>query len=103
MDAVTFLEEWKRMHKNGRSVPALDANIDFNSEKVVKIVEEWSAEHPRKTRQSEFLKHYPKADILNNGVVSVCPKLIEGYNPSAGCCVIDCYDCKTEYWTQEVE
>lgn len=103
MDAVTFLEEWKRMHKNGRSVPALDANIDFNSEKVVKIVEEWSAEHPRKTRQSEFLKHYPKADILNNGVVSICPKLIEGYNPSAGCCDTDCYDCKTKYWTQEVE
>ena len=103
MDAVTFLEEWKRMHKSGRSVPALDANIDFNSEKVVKIVEEWSAEHPRKTRQNEFLKHYPKADVLSNGVISICPKLIEGYNPSAGCCDTDCYDCKTKYWTQEVE
>lgn len=74
MDAVTFLEEWKRMHKNGRSVPALDANIDFNSEKVVKIVEEWSAEHPRKMRSSEFMKHYPNADILDNGVVNMCPK-----------------------------
>lgn len=91
------------MHKNGRSVPALDANIDFNSEKVVKIVEEWSAEHPRKTRQNEFLKYYPKADVLSNGVISICPKLIEGYNPSAGCCDTDCYDCKTKYWTQEVE
>lgn len=104
MDAVKFLEEWKRMHKNGRSVPALDANIDFNSEKVVKIVEEWSAVYPRKTRQSEFLKCYPKADVLlSNGVISICPKLIEGYNPSVECYDTDCYDCKTEYWTQEVE
>lgn len=78
-------------------------NMNTCAEDVVKEVAEWSAAHPRKTRQSEFLKHYPKADVLSNGVISVCPKLIEGYNPSAGCYDTDCYDCKTEYWMQEVE
>jgi hypothetical protein len=104
MDAVKFVEERRRMFAVTGENPKYSLfNMNTCAEDVVKEVEEWSAAHPRKTRQSVFLEHYPKADVLNNGVISLCPKLIEGYNPSAGCYDTDCYDCKTEYWMQEVE
>lgn len=104
MDAVKFVEERRRMFAVTGTNPKYSLfNMSTCAEDVVKEVAEWSAAHPRKTRQSEFLKHYPKADVLINGVISLCPKLIEGYNPSAGCYDTDCYDCKTEYWMQEVE
>ena len=104
MDAVKFVEERRRMFAVTGENPKYSLfNMSTCAEDDVKEVAEWSAAHPRKTRQSEFLKHYPKADVLSNGVISVCPKLIEGYNPSAGCYDTDCYDCKTEYWMQEVE
>lgn len=103
MDAVKFLQERNRMYESGAATPGIGLEDDYDPVIAVKVVEEWSAAHPRKTRQSEFLKHYPKADVLINGVISLCPKLIEGYNPSAGCYDTDCYDCKTEYWMQEVE
>lgn len=104
MDAVKFVEERRRMFAVTGENPKYSLfKMNTCAEDVVKEVEEWSAAHPRKTRQSVFLEHYPKADVLNNGVISLCPKLIEDYNPSAGCYDTDCYDCKTEYWMQEVE
>lgn len=104
MDAVKFLEEWKRMHKNGRSVPALDANIDFNSEKVVKLVDEWSAAHTRKTRQSVFLEQWPGAELVN-GCLAICPKRISANyrNGNADCTNRLCADCLYKFWMQDVE
>lgn len=104
MDAVKFVEERRRMFAFSGWTKYSLFNMSICAEDVVKEVAEWSAAHPRKTRNSEFLKLYPNADVLDNGVVSLCPILIDGYNPSAGwCCDTDCYDCKTEYWMQEVE
>ena len=76
MDAVKFLEERKRMFKNGNPVPGLDIDILYNTEKVVKIVEEWSAAHPLKARQSAFLEQYPEAAIDVHGVLQICPMAI---------------------------
>lgn len=107
MDAVKFLEERKRMFKNGNPVPGLGIDINYNSEKVVKIVEEWSAAHPRKTRQSVFLKQYPEAAIDVHGVLQICPMAIsDTYRDSNGECVNPtkrCSDCQREFWMQEVE
>ncbi len=107
MDAVKFLEERKRMFKNGKSVPDLGVNVTYNSEKVVKLVEEWSAAHPCKTRQSVFLEQYPEASISKHGVLLVCPCPISASHRSAngGCATIfrRCDDCRKEYWMQEVE
>lgn len=110
MDAVKFFEEYKRMCDSIGSCDSCPASgqclYDDTSQNyagVVAITEKWSKEHPIKTRSGEFLKHYPNADVLYNGVVSICPKLIDGWNPSAGCYDTDCYDCKTKYWMQEVE
>ena len=120
MDAVKFIEERNRMCKSFgdrcTGCPASDAcgccavdqavdqasTLDATAQ--VAIVEEWSAAHPRKTRNSEFLKHYPKAGVLGNGVTNMCPKGVDkSYRPCAGCIYTKCCDCKTEYWMQEVE
>ena len=120
MDAVIYLEETRRMcrffsHVACGGCPALinrqncmfaDLIVNYGTKTTdaVAIVEKWSKEYTRKTPNSEFLKLYPKADVMDNGVVSFCPKLIDkSYNPIVGCYSTDCYDCKTEYWMQEVE
>lgn len=104
MDAVKFLEERKRKFNNGESVPALGADIDCNYEDAVKEIEEWSAAHPRKTRQSVFLEQYPQADIDNTGLLILCPKRISAdIRVTADCLRQGCSDCRREFWMQEVE
>ncbi len=111
MDAVRFFEEYKRMCDSIDSCDSCPASGQClyddtiqNYAGVVAITEKWSKEHPVKTRQDVFLEQYPRANVLDNGVVSLCPKLIDkSYNPSAGYCTTDCFDCKAEYWRQEVE
>lgn len=105
MDAVKFLEERKRMFKNGKSVPDLGVNITYNSEKVVKFVEEWSAAHPCKTRQSVFLERFPDAKIDNNGVLDIKPCSIEKSLADSLSCrrSISCDKCFRDFWGQEVE
>ena len=115
MDAVKFLEETRRMcqaHNVCTGCPAdscgaVDCRVDFMKDidavDAVEIVEKWSKEHPRKTRSSEFLKHYPNA-IKYGDVIYICPKkLNESYNPCNGCSETSCYKCRAEYWLQEVE
>lgn len=106
MDAVKFIEEHRRMYKvTGKHLPTLAEGIP--AEDVVKEVEEWAAAHPRKTRQSVFLEHYPETSIGKNGVLLVCPCPISASHRSAdgGCATIGirCDDCRKEYWMQEVE
>lgn len=107
MDAVKFLEERKRMFKNGNPVPGLGIDINYNFEKVVKIVEEWSAAHPRKTRQSVFLEQYPEAMVSDGGTLSSCPLFFysEYRNADVGCASPygSCAECRRNFWMQEVE
>lgn len=80
---------------------------DCDFESLVKAVEAWSAEHPRKTRQSEFLKQWTEAQLDEDGVLKVCPALISAaYSNEDGGCVDlcrTCVDCRREFWMQEVE
>ena len=46
-------------------------------DEAVAIVEKWAKEHPVKTRQSEFLKHYPDAQI-DSGCLNACPMDVFG-------------------------
>ena len=75
MDAVKFVEERRRMFA-GSAVEYSLFDMNTRAEDVVKEVEEWSAAHPRKTRQSVFLEQYPEAQIDDNDVLSVCPAVI---------------------------
>jgi hypothetical protein len=106
MDAVKFIEEHRRMYKvTGKHLPTLAEGIP--AEDVVKEVEEWSAAHPRKTRQSVFLEQYPEARIGDDGVLHVGPCSISAShrNVSGSCATMrrECKDCRREFWMQEVE
>lgn len=71
----------------------------------ISIVEKWSKEHPRKTRQSVFLEHYPEATLDEYGVLWFCPSDISAdYRDSNGLCGCKlCSDCRREFWMHEVE
>ena len=120
MDAVKFLQERARMC-NSFSLDCEGCRVDEekpvmsecclwmfeNPERAVKIVEEWSAAHPRKTRQSVFLEQYPEARIGDDGVLQIYPCSISASHRNArGNCVTmgrKCPDCRREFWMQEVE
>lgn len=103
MDAVKFIEERNRMCGTMSEVWGVDAA------QIVKNTEEWAAAHPRKTRQSVFLEHYPDAARDKDNLLTACPKYLDA-NVS---CVIDknatvkklkrCDACRREFWMQEVE
>lgn len=69
-------------------------------EKAIKIVQQWSDEHPPKTYLSEFLKNYPNTPLGNNGTPeSICPYelgLMSIDDCKKGCNCIKC-------WNQPVE
>lgn len=120
MDAVKYIEEQVRMCKSFSNCNECPAKADGvctchtislkNADDVfqaaahaVRAVNEWSLGHPRKTRSSEFLKHYPNA-IKYGDVIYICPKkLDESYKPCNGCSETSCHECRAEYWLQEVE
>lgn len=117
MDAVKFVEEAKRMcHANidncadcfkGVACPICLTGEYHTPAERVKIVEEWSAAHPRKTRQSVFLEQYPETILDEYGVVTICPvALSSAHRNSNGWCKgtdDTCIICRREFWMQEVE
>lgn len=111
MNAVKFIEERNRMCKSfGRrcsDCPA-DKNICCDPFKwrkeLATIVEEWSAAHPRKTRQSVFLEQWPEAETDYQGVLVIEPcGLDKTESEKRDCCNSSCDDCRREFWGQEVE
>lgn len=122
MDAVEYLKVKARMTDvcgiNCNECPLYERNsgleVDcqnlesFYSEKAVEIVEKWAKEHPKKTRQSEFLKMYPNAERFPG-------KEVLNFYP----CIMDtresfrdekcerykgnCYECRKGYWNEEVD
>ena len=117
MDALEFLMEQKRMcgsykgcvgcpfEKSSCVISHVTSDEDY--ERMIATVEQWSKEHPRKTRQSVFLEQYPEAEIDSNGVVGVCPIPISAAHrySNGGCRNPEklCKDCRREFWMQEVE
>ena len=109
MDAIEFIRERNRMCKSfGVECENCPANKDSCcdvlawKEELVTIVEKWSKENPRKTRQSLLLKQYPYAQSVD-GVIMICPKMLD---TSFSCPLddnIDCAACKRGFWMQEVE
>ena len=114
MDALKFVREINRMCKsfgdNCEDCPANDVSgciADQLYEEMVPIVEKWSKENPRKTRQSVFLEQWPEAQLENDGVLTICPSTISSTHRSqyGGCGMrsTPCSDCCREFWMQEVE
>ena len=119
MDAVKFIDERNRMCKSfgdecsgcsafnvcEDNLCCLESTMDATAQ--VAIVEEWSTEHPRKTRQSVFLEQYPDTIIDSYGVLWFCPTSISAtHRDSNGACKDPerlCRECRKEFWSQEVE
>ena len=102
MDAVNFIKERDRIYEVEKQAPSLIYRHEKSAEEIVREVEEWSATHPRKTRQSVFLENYPYARIDSQSVLHVCPADVYGNNVCPEEKEI-CYDCRREFWMQEVE
>ena len=92
------------MYKSGAATPGIGLEGDYDIASAVQIVEKWSAEHPRKTRQSVFLEQWPNA-IVEYEVLTICPKVVLGRENwmRKGCGGVLCNDCRREFWMQEVE
>lgn len=114
MEALEFLRERKRMcnlckHCEGCPLERAGCGLgtsasDEEYEKIIATVEQWSKEHPRKTRQSVFLEQFPNAPIYTNTHnVALNPCLVDttfrGHCPTG----IGCDICRHEFWMQEVE
>lgn len=97
MDAVRFIEERNRMCGTMSEMWGVDAA------QIVKNTEEWSAAHPRKTRQSEFLKLFPYARVKKaNGLPIVSPCDLD-VKLAGKCEGIPCQECWKKFWLAEVE
>lgn len=119
MDAVRFVKEYLRMCSQPWDCEDCPLNkTDFCSapakkrsqeeaEEVVRLVETWSAAHPRKTRQSVFLEQWPDTQLDKKGNVIICPKQLcrgEEFNKlMAACRGTNCYKCRREFWGKVVE
>lgn len=116
MDAVEFYKSMKRMCYSGEMCEkcplynnfsemgsVCDVLLHISDEKasrVKSIVEQWAESHPIKTRQSEFLKMFPNANIPCD-VIDIIPCNIE--KEMRKCCGDrNCDECKRTYWLAEV-
>ena len=103
MDAVEFMEELAWMCEHD----IYSSDCDYESlvkavETLVKAVEMWAAEYPRKTRQDMFLEQWPNAAISEDGCLEVCPREVDTtYDYQS--CARECEDCCREFWMEEVE
>lgn len=120
MDAVKFVKEYLRIcsqpwdcedcplnKTDFCSVPPKERSQE-KAEEVVRLVEEWSAAHPLKTRQSVFLEQYPETRVDADGIIDIEPCLMlkrYRYKGEDSCDDGDgdCFECRRKFWMQEVE
>ena len=102
MAAVEFVEQWRRMDKNGYRKYSI---FNDSPEDVIAEVEEWAKMNPIKTRQSVFLEQYPEAELGIDGVIEICPSRVSAtYRRDTGPCADgNCVGCRREFWGQAVD
>lgn len=119
MDAVEFLKTKKRMcesyvgscsgcpirDEKHRERISCDKYMRDYPVEAIAIIEKWLAEHPIKTRQSEFLKLFPDATLDTNGLMIALPCHIEAKLRGSEMCkkMTSCPECRKSYWGEEVE
>ena len=111
MDAVIYIRYMQRMCKSHISCNGCELKPGngkscmegMDPQKCISVIEQWAAEHPVKTRQSEILKMLPGAAIgemdgcLTSNPCNFYPKMREE------CSGRICSDCRREFWLAEVE
>ena len=113
MDAVEFLKILSRMcnceccncefRKRLSVFETCSSWRKTHPEEAVAIAEKWAKDHPVKTRQSEFLKLFPGADVCKtDGCLTLNPCNV--YEKMRKVCNGGkCSDCRREFWMQEVK
>ena len=125
MDAVEFLKEAKRYCEWCKNTTQdgkkrlcdvcyfEKLNDIFNLHpmaygKFVETVEQWAKEHPVKTRQDEFFKQWPDAEIGYDGLPTVAPCQLniellqcDSQDDCEGRGV--CGKCRRDFWLKEIE
>ena len=106
MDAVEFIKQVRRMGK--QKGEAICFKLEEIDTEIVEQVEQWSKAHPVKTRQSEFLKRWPYAEIGDDGLLSIAPcqldvRLLQ--RESQDDCEERgvCNKCRRDFWLKEIE
>ena len=117
MDAVECVREKERMCRtfNMRCKGCEIANHMEGNEscndyikrlpaEAVAIVEQWAKEHPKKTRQSEFLKMFPRVKIERD-VIEFCPADMDSdfQCQAKEELSFSCATCKRKFWLAEVD
>lgn len=105
MNAVEFLDKVDRLSQIGsvgEKIRYTDYRTAGDNVGAVKFVKQWAVAHPIKTRQSEFLKHYPDARILAHGCLNACPMDVFS-DTGINCNAQPCHECKKAFWLAEVE
>ena len=115
MDALKFIEERNRMCDSYIGDDALPGCAECPASQMmclstrsvtaeyIAAVEQWSKEHPRKTRQDVFLEQWPEAELVD-GIIDVKPcRLVAAFRLGQECHKTFCYDCRRKFWMQEVE
>lgn len=117
MDAAKFIQERNRMCNSFESCSNCPLNKDgifcyasmekhsqVAAEEVVQLVEEWTKESPRKTRQDAFLEQWPNAKVFVDGVLDICPlELDECYTCQSTDLKMRCQSCRRDFWMQVVK
>lgn len=113
MDAVKFLKERERMCGSFGELgcggceiyglrnavaciftPSCETYCNEHPEKVVPIVEKWSAEHPVKTRLQDFLEKHPNARLHPEDGTPLTTPAVLGY-----CKTKYCDECEQIHYT----
>ena len=114
MDAVEYVKQRARMcdyYVNCDDCPAGNYGrcASLNEiPKMVPIVEKWAKEHPVKTRQSEFLKQWPDAEIGYDGLLTIAPcqlniELLQCDSQEDCENRGVCDKCRRDFWLKEIE
>lgn len=111
MDAIKYFNEKARMTefclnhcnkcslsgmRNGRDMICRIFELRY-PEDAIKIVEEWSKEHPQKTYLMDFLGKYPNCNKGDNGIPDSCRDNI--YGTQSDCRCTSCEKC----WNEPME
>ena len=83
----------KYMYKKIDESPCTECSMNYTSKWERRL---------KKTRQDEFLEHYPNAKMDVSGVLAITPCSL-GERKRQHCENRTCWECKRNYWLQEVE
>ena len=114
MDAVEYVKQRERMcdyYVNCGDCPVsnYEGCASLNEiPNLVPIVEKWAKEHPVKTRQDEFLKQWPDAEISDDGLPSVAPcqlnvELLQCESQEDCEKRGVCGKCRDDFWLKEIK